>query len=438
MSSIMQVLIIGYVWPEPNSSAAGSRMMQLITAMRAQNWQVTFSSPAQPSDHMADLTQHGVPCQAIELNNESFDQYISDLNPNIVIFDRFMMEEQFAWRVEKFCPTALRILNTEDLHSLREARQKALKKGEYFELSNSDPANSEQIAQYLHSDLAIREVAAIFRSDLTLMISPIEVELLTEHFQVPKQQLMYLPFMLDPLSKKEIEQLPSFEEREHFISIGNFRHAPNWDVVLQLKQHIWPLIRQQLPKAEMHIYGAYPPPKATQLHNAKQGFHIKGWAEDAKTVMKSARLCLAPIRFGAGIKGKLSDAMECGTPSITTELGSEGMLINDSNKNGNGDWNGEIINSQQMIENPQVFADAAIKAYQDAAMFIRYQKNGFEILAQQYDKNYWQELFVNRLTEQYKNLQVTRGHNFFGLMLRHHSMKSTQYMAQWIEAKNKH
>lgn len=438
MSSIMQVLIIGYVWPEPNSSAAGSRMMQLITAMRAQNWQVTFSSPAQPSDHMADLTQHGVPCQAIELNNESFDQYISDLNPNIVIFDRFMMEEQFAWRVEKFCPTALRILNTEDLHSLREARQKALKKGEYFELSNSDPANSEQIAQYLHSDLAIREVAAIFRSDLTLMISPIEVELLTEHFQVPKQQLMYLPFMLDPLSKKEIEQLPSFEEREHFISIGNFRHAPNWDVVLQLKQRIWPLIRQQLPKAEMHIYGAYPPPKATQLHNAKQGFHIKGWAEDAKTVMKSARLCLAPIRFGAGIKGKLSDAMECGTPSITTELGSEGMLINDSNKNGNGDWNGEIINSQQMIENPQVFADAAIKAYQDEAMFIRYQKNGFEILAQQYDKNYWQELFVNRLTEQYKNLQVTRGHNFFGLMLRHHSMKSTQYMAQWIEAKNKH
>ncbi len=438
MSNIMQVLIIGYVWPEPNSSAAGSRMMQLITAMRAQNWQVTFSSPAQPSDHMADLTQHGVPCQAIELNNESFDQYISDLNPNIVIFDRFMMEEQFAWRVEKFCPTALRILNTEDLHSLREARQKALKKGEYFELSNSDPANSEQIAQYLHSDLAIREVAAIFRSDLTLMISPIEVELLTEHFQVPKQQLMYLPFMLDPLSKKEIEQLPSFEEREHFISIGNFRHAPNWDVVLQLKQHIWPLIRQQLAKAEMHIYGAYPPPKATQLHNAKQGFHIKGWAEDAKTVMKSARLCLAPIRFGAGIKGKLSDAMECGTPSITTELGSEGMLINDSNKNGNGDWNGEIINSQQMIENPQVFADAAIKAYQDEAMFIRYQKNGFEILAQQYDKNYWQELFVNRLTEQYKNLQVTRGHNFFGLMLRHHSMKSTQYMAQWIEAKNKH
>ena len=428
MSNIMQVLIIGYVWPEPNSSAAGSRMMQLISAMRAQNWQVTFASPAQLSDHMADLTEHEVTCQAIELNNESFDHYISDLNPDMVIFDRFMMEEQFGWRVEKFCPNALRILNTEDLHSLREARQKAVKKGDHFTLSNPD-----QIAQHLHSDLAIREIAAIFRSDLTLMISPVEVNLLIEHFQVPKEQLMYLPFMLEPLAKEHIKQLPSFEEREHFITIGNFRHAPNWDVALQLKQHIWPLIRKQLPKAEMHIYGAYPPPKATQLHNEKQGFYIKGWAEDAKAVMKNARLCIAPIRFGAGIKGKLSDAMECGTPSITTELGSEGMLINASRN----DWNGEIVNSQEMNTNPQVFADAAIKAYQDKPSFIRYQENGFKILEKQYDKNYWQEKLISRLISQHKNLDTNRKDNFFGLMLRHHSMKSTQYMSQWIEAKNK-
>ena len=262
------------------------------------------------------------------------------------------------------------------------------------------------------------------------MISPVEVELLVEHFKVPQQQLMYLPFMLTPLSDDHIATLPTFDDREHFITIGNFRHAPNWDVVLQLKQHIWPLIRKQLPKAEMHIYGAYPPPKATQLHNAKQGFYIKGWAEDAKAVMKQARLCLAPIRFGAGIKGKLSDAMECGTPSITTELGCEGMLQDQL-------WNGEIINSQEMINNPQVFADAAVKAYQNESAFIQYQQKGFAILAKQYDKTYWQEQFINRLIEQSETLASSRNNNFFGLMLRHHSMKSTQYMAQWIEAKNK-
>ncbi len=433
MGKIMQILIIGYVWPEPNSSAAGSRMMQLISAMRKQDWQVTFASPAQLSDHMVDLDQYGVSSNNIELNNESFDGYITELSPDIVIFDRFMMEEQFGWRVEKFCPNALRILNTEDLHSLREARQKAVKKGEPFTLSNSVRSNSEQLALYLHSGLAVREVAAIFRSDLTLMISPIEVELLIEHFQVPQQQLMYLPFMLEPLTQEEIEQLPSFEEREHFITIGNFRHAPNWDVVLQLKQHIWPLIHKQLPKAQMHIYGAYPPPKATQLHNEKQGFYIKGWAEDAKAVIKNARLCLAPIRFGAGIKGKLSDAMECGTPSITTDIGIEGMLLDE----GKIAWNGEYIDSQEMINNPQSFANAAIKAYQDKQAFIRYQENGYARLAEQYNLADWQDQFIRRLQSELVAQELNRQNNFIGKMLRHHSMKSTQYMAQWIEAKNK-
>ena len=427
MNNSMQVLIIGYVWPEPNSSAAGSRMMQLITAMRAQDWQVTFASPAQLSEHMADLKEWDVACNSIELNNESFDHYITELNPSMVIFDRFMMEEQFGWRVEKFCPSALRVLNTEDLHSLREARQSAIKKGHVVDISQ--PA---EIAQYLHTDLAIREIAAIFRSDLTLMISPVEVALLIEHFQVPESQLLYLPFMLSPLKEDDIEQLPSLEERAHFISIGNFRHAPNWDVVLQLKQHIWPLIRKQLPKAEMHIYGAYPPPKATQLHNAKQGFHIKGWAEDAKAVIRNARILLAPIRFGAGIKGKFSDAMECGTPNITTSIGAEGM-INEESPN----WNGEVIPLEEMMIDPASFADAAIKAYQDELAYRQYQENGFEILNRQYNKTYWQEELISRLISQSEDLVSLRKHNFFGLMLRHHSMKSTQYMAQWIEAKNR-
>lgn len=426
----MHVLIIGYVWPEPNSSAAGSRMMQLIMAMKEQGWNITFASPAQHSDHAVDLQSIGITRQSIELNNSSFDTFVNELSPDLVIFDRFMMEEQFGWRVEKFCPSAMRVLNTEDLHSLREARQTAVKKGYELDLSNQ-----AQIAQYLHSDLAIREVAAIFRSDLTLMISPVEVNLLIEHFQVPKQQLMYLPFMLPTLSESHTKALPSFDERAHFISIGNFRHAPNWDAVLQLKQHIWPLVRKQLPKAEMHIYGAYPPPKATQLHNPKQGFLVKGWADDAQLVVKSARILLAPIRFGAGIKGKFSDAMTCGTVSITTQIGSEGMLLEDNN------WPGEVVFLGQQDDQDDAgfyarFADAAVKLYQDEASYKAHQKKGFELLNQQYDKTYWQDQLIERLNRQLEQLPQLRQSNFLGLMLRHHSMKSTQYMAQWIEAKN--
>jgi hypothetical protein len=110
------------------------------------------------------------------------------------------------------------------------------------------------------------------------------MELLTNTFKVDASLLLHLPFMLNlnncPTSTK------TFEQRQHFMTIGNFRHAPNWDIVLYLQQ-IWPLIRKQLPKAELHIYGSYPPPKATALHNPKTGFHIKGWAEDAFDVMEA-------------------------------------------------------------------------------------------------------------------------------------------------------
>lgn len=86
-----KVLIIGYVWPEPNSSAAGSHMMSILREYKQQNWQVEFATPSQPSDHMIDLASEGISSQQIVLNCDSFDRYISDYQPDIVMFDRFMM-----------------------------------------------------------------------------------------------------------------------------------------------------------------------------------------------------------------------------------------------------------------------------------------------------------------------------------------------------------
>lgn len=406
----MHLLVIGYVWPEPNSSAAGSRMMQLLNSFHKEQWQVSFASPAQQTEHMADLSQLGIEAEHIELNSDSFDHYIAEKKPNIVVFDRFMMEEQFGWRVEKFSPDSLRVLNTEDLHSLRQARHSALKQNRDFAI------------QDLYSDHGIREIAAIHRCDLTLMISEVETKLLIDEFHVPKTHVFHLPFMLP--KPQDTESLTSFEERQHFISIGNFRHAPNWDAVLQLKTEIWPKIRKHLPKAEMHIYGAYPPPKATQLHNAKEGFLVKGWAEDAQKVMQQARLCLAPLRFGAGIKGKLVEAMQMGTPSITTTIGAESMY-------GELPWNGVIT------DDIETFVDASVSLYEDKESWQLMQQNGNRILQARYQAEEWEPKLINRLKLQVQLKESLRKKHFLGLMLRHHSLKSTQYMSQWIELKNK-
>ena len=121
------IVVIGYVWPEPNSSAAGSRMMQLLEFFRPHCEQLIFASPAQLSEHRADLKPLVISEKSIKLNCQSFDDWINTIQPSLVLFDRFMMEEQFGWRVEQQCPDCLRILDTEDLHSLREARHQQLK-----------------------------------------------------------------------------------------------------------------------------------------------------------------------------------------------------------------------------------------------------------------------------------------------------------------------
>ncbi|WP_219405654.1 glycosyltransferase [Pseudomonas sp. Colony2] len=419
-----KVLVIGYVWPEPRSSAASGHMMQILESFLAQGWDITFSSPAVTGEHKADLPALGIRECAIELNNSSFDAFIQQLAPDIVLFDRFMMEEQFGWRVEKSCPNALRVLEASDLQSLRDARHQRLKDflKAHPEADDFDALFSRDLAaefdDMADTDLAKREIAAIYRCDISLMISDVEIQLLTEHFKVPAALLHWCPLMLAPPT----EAFAPFEDRAHFLSIGNFRHAPNWDAVLWMKNSVWPLIRQQLPGAQLHVYGAYTPPKATALHNPAQGFHVMNWAEDALQVMSAARICLAPLRFGAGIKGKLADAMLCGTPSVTTPIGAEAM---------GEPWPGVVEHSANAL------AAAAVALYQDQPRWTQAQEDGRQLLARRYAHDLHGPALVERLEQCRRQLAEHRRNNFTGSMLRHHLHKSTQYMAQWIEAKNR-
>lgn len=425
--SALKVLVIGYVWPEPRSSAAGGHVMQILETFLSEGWDVTFSSPARPGENRADLVALGIHEVPIELNNSSFDAFIRELAPDIVLFDQFMMEEQFGWRVEKHCPNALRLLETSDLQSLRHARHQRLKdrlKADDHSQDFSDlfaPALHQEFQLMADTEMAKREIAALYRCDLNLMVSEIEIELLVEHFGLPRSLLLWCPLMLD------LPDAPSvpFDGRAHFLSIGNFRHAPNWDAVLWMKNTIWPLIRQQLPGAQLHLYGAYTPPKAAALHNPAQGFHIMNWAEDALQVMSAARICLAPLRFGAGIKGKLIEAMLCGTPSVTTPIGAEAM-------HDTMPWPGTIATSAEAI------ANAAVQLYSDPTRWAQAQDAGRALLANRYRKQVHGPALIESVLACRANLAQRRRDNFTGSMLRHHQHKSTQYMSQWIEEKNRH
>lgn len=408
-----RVLILGFVWPEPNSSAAGGRMVQLISIFKERGFEVTFASSASDSDYMVDLESLAVAKKSIILNCSSFDVFVKELNPSIVLFDRFMMEEQYGWRVAENCPDALRLLDTEDLHCLRLARQKAFKENRQF--------TTEDL---LVEDVAKREIASILRCDVSLMISEYEMELLQSIFKIDSNLLYYLPLLLEPINDSTIQNLPSFEERNNFVFIGNFLHEPNWNAVQYLKETIWPLIRKQMPEAFLQIYGAYPSQKVLQLHKLADGFQIMGRADEAQEVVRNSRVVLAPLRFGAGIKGKLVEAMQFGTPSITTIIGAESMC-------GDLPWNGFIA------DEPQVFSDKAVELYQDATLWRKAQENGFEIIEKRYLKSLFTNDFVNHILKVKSHLKQHRLSNFMGTLLQHHTLTSTKYMSRWIEEKKK-
>lgn len=408
-----QLLIIGFVWPEPKCTAAGTRMLQLISEFKRQGYTITFATAAKTSERSADLSALGLDTVSIELNNKSFDDFLEQLKPDIVLFDRFMTEEQYGWRVAEICPNAVRLLDTEDFHGLRKARELAIKLGEKVS------------ANHLNNAIVKREIASIYRCDLSLIISEAEMAVLIKRFNIAPDLLCYIPFLVDAIREKEMVKFPKFKERSHFISIGNFLHPPNYDAVLHLKTKIWPLIRSQNCELELHVYGAYSSSKVKQLQNSKEGFIIKGFTEDVNEVMQNYRVLLAPLRFGAGLKGKIIDAMVNGTPCAMTTIAAEGVF-------GDLDVNGIIS------DDITTFAHNAIELYENEPLWKSCQINGFKILNKRFNKIDFQEDFEGRLKELITNIDTHRNHNFIGSMLMHHNMQSTKYMSKWIEEKEKH
>lgn len=408
MKANSTLLVIAYVWPEPNSSAAGKRMIQLFHAFQQICDRIIVASTAKKSGFEIDLSLLQIEEQEIKLNHDSFDDFIKVLQPHYVLYDRFYMEEQYGWRVRKYCDSAVQILDTEDLHFLRLAREMAYKAKRDLKLSD------------LQSDYAKREIASILRCDCSLIISTFELEFLQKEYSVDSSILYYYPLFED-VSK---EPISGFNERENFVFVGNFWHEPNWQTLLYIKNEIWPGIRSKLHKVELNVYGAYPSEKVFQLNNIRQGFIIKGRVQSSKEVLAQSRVLLAPIVYGAGLKGKLLEAMVTGTPSVTSYYGAEG--IEDSQN-----WPGFIAcSSEDVIQN-------SIELYTNAKLWASKQKLGYNLLKSRFSHEEFLPHLIRHLEQLKENLNTYREQNFLGAILRHHTLASNEYMSKWIAEKSK-
>ena len=254
------------------------------------------------------------------------------------------------------------------------------------------------------------------------MISQYEVELLKQHFHIQSEKLIYLPYLFD--KQQPMHPSPDFEKRQHFMMIGNFLHQPNWDANLFCVQKIWPSIRKQLPDAQLHIYGAYATDKHQQCHQPKQGVYLKGRAEDALATLSQYRVNLAPLRFGAGQKGKLFESFLTGTPCITTPIGIEAMDLG-------------IDCGYDLSDDAIKIAENATQCHQQVDLWSHIQQQGYLMLNQNFEQTEHAGSFYKQVVEHYANLEQHRHQDFLQTLLWQQQFRSTEFMSRWISEKNR-
>lgn len=389
-----------------------------MQACRQDGYEVAASSPCQDNGFRKALEDLGYRTHHYLPNDPAFDGFVRDCNPDVVVFDRFMLEEQFSWRVRAECPEALRILDTSDLHALRRIRQRLVVK-------NMNPLELKP-ADLACEDL-YRELAAILRSDLSLLVSDAELEFLKISCGISAELLLLSRFAINKNTSSKTK-LPSFEERAHFMMIGNYTHAPNRDAFEWLKDEVWPAIaiefkNQGKSRPELHVYGSYIPESFKKFDDPTSGYRVKGWAHDACETLKNYRVNLAPLRFGAGIKGKVLDGWVVGTPCLATPIAAEGM-------------HEQLSFGGYVGTNASELAKLAVQLYTEPSLWSCSQDNASRIVEALYDRAKLDHQFRIALCQAQSQKLIKRQRNLMGAILWREGLRSTEFFSRWIEAKN--
>ena len=170
----------------------------------------------------------------------------------------------------------------------------------------------------------------------------------------------------------------AFSERSDILFVGNFEHRPNVDAVLYFLEEIFPFVLEELPDARFFVVGAHPTDEILARHS--ENVVVKGFVPDIETLFEKSRVFVAPLRYGAGMKGKIGQALSFGLPTVTTGIGAEGMNLTDER---------EVL----MVDEPREFAARVCRIYRDAALWQKLSDAGFDFIG----KNFSPEIIEEKI-----------------------------------------
>jgi glycosyltransferase involved in cell wall biosynthesis len=257
-----------------------------------------------------------------------------------VILSRHYVAANYVDSVRLYAPQARLIFDTVDVHHLRERRV-------------ADLEGSAELAQQAARTRA-QELRLMRASDVTLVVSAAEKEILAR--EIPQARIEVVSNVHEIFGRRR-----AFDERRDLVFVGGFQHPPNIDAVLWFVREVFPRVRERLDDITFNVVGSKAPPAILEL--AHDGVVVHGFVPDIEPFMDGCRLALAPLRYGAGVKGKVNMAMSYGLPVVATSPAAEGMHVRDGV---------DLL----VADSPTDFADAVVRGYTDAALWQTLSDNG--------------------------------------------------------------
>ena len=341
-----RILLIDARMLTPDADSGSLRMTNLCRAFTADGHKVTFvpkNLQAHPP-YDSQLKKAGIEVIALP-HTRNIETFLAERGAefDVVVLSRIEVADQFLDAARKYCPDAKIIFDTVDLHFVREMR----------ELEVTGASSLPQS----HSQTREAELDAMRKSDTTWVVSTTEVDLIKS--EVPGVDVQLVSNVHD-----EARSPHGIKGRTGLLFVGGFEHTPNIDGITWFCQEVLPLVWQKKSSIRLHIVGSNPPAEILSLESNRVWVH--GFVPDLSPFYDTTRLAVAPLRYGAGVKGKVTQALARGLPVVGTPMATEGMP-------------GTPGEDYLVASTPEEFAEEILAAYFDGRRLRKLANNGREL-----------------------------------------------------------
>ena len=348
-------LIIDAITVALDQDAYSSIVYNYMRIFKQLGYKVTFapSNLAYSYKYTSVLQNLGIECL--------YTPYVEKINTHlkkfgkqydIVFLARVDTADRYIDDVKKYCHNAFVIFDTVDLHFLREKREAALQVTEKRRKAALQAAEKRKE----------QELSIIRKADLTILTSSVEYDILSGEIAGKRIENIHPPYEIPGVKN-------NFDNRNGIAFIGGYLHPPNVDAVRYFVKEIFPHIKSQLPDVYFYVIGSKAPKEVMDL--AADSIVVVGYVKDLAEYLDSIRLTVVPLRYGAGVKGKIITSLSYGVPVVTTSIGAEGMGLTN---------NEDVL----IADLPEQFASSVVKLYSDMELWNRLSEKGIETVRKKY------------------------------------------------------